>query len=224
MTVRHLVSYPKSGRTWIRYVYHQLGIADQVHFHHDGFEFNDGRKLPHDFDLERRRTEYATVDRIVYVRRDPRDVMASLYHQVTGRFREMFQYEGTISDFIRDEYFGAGVLADFRAIWGELAREPSVLTIDYEDCHRDLSAVIRRTLIHFGFETPEQQLLVAIENSTFTKMKELEDSGGFPQPWLRRRNEAPKVRRGVVGGYVNEFSGADIEFMNQVFRLEEPAR
>ena len=76
-------------------------------FHHDGFEFNDGAKPPHDFNQANRLSTYAKIDRLVYLERDPRDVMVSLYFQVTKRFKDFFRYEEDISTFIRDDYFGA---------------------------------------------------------------------------------------------------------------------
>src|SRR5258705_10176687 len=103
---RQFVSYPKSGRTWIRYVLSLLGVADQIRFHHDTFEFNNPAKPAPNLDFEERFQRYRSVEKIVYLYRDPRDVMVSLYFQVTGRFKDFFGYEGTISDFIRDEYFG----------------------------------------------------------------------------------------------------------------------
>jgi hypothetical protein len=54
-----------------------------VRFHHDGFEYNDGARPPLDFDFAARLRRSAHVDRIVYLHRDPRDVMVSLFFQVT---------------------------------------------------------------------------------------------------------------------------------------------
>ena len=129
---RQFISYPKSGRSWIRYALSLLGIHNEITFHHDKFEFNDGSLPAHDFSYETRIQKYAGVDRIVYLSRDPRDVMVSLYHQVTGRFKDFFNYEGTISEFIRDDYFGARNLRAFQDMWRSLAEEIPVLLITYE--------------------------------------------------------------------------------------------
>src|SRR5262245_27338651 len=101
------ISFPKSGRTWLRYMLTVLGHEGAVAFQHDGFEFNDGALPAHDFSLERRLAQYGVGDKIIYMDRDPRDVIVSLYYQVTGRFRDFFGYQGDVSAFIRDPYFGA---------------------------------------------------------------------------------------------------------------------
>ncbi|MBU0755948.1 MAG: glycosyltransferase family 4 protein, partial [Planctomycetes bacterium] len=117
---RHFISYPKSGRTWVRYALTLLGVADKIHFHHDGFEFNNGAKPPHCFDYQVRVRRYQNVDRVIYLSREPKDLITSLYFQVIGRFRDFFGYRGSISDFIRDDYFGAENLRKFRAMWEKI--------------------------------------------------------------------------------------------------------
>lgn len=220
MITRQFISYPKSGRTWIRYVLHALGKGELVEFHHDGFEFNDGSLPVHDFDIERRRRVYRRVEHIVYLRRDPRDIIVSLYHQVTERFADYFDYRGALSEFIRDDYFGAQVLARFRSVWDELAHSPSVLVVDYEDCHRDLIGVMQRILDHYGFQVNPERLREVCDSSSLSRMREIELSGAFPHPWLKLRNGAPKVRRGQVGNYADELDEADIRYLDQIFGTE----
>uniref|UniRef100_A0A9E7ZNJ6 Sulfotransferase domain-containing protein n=1 Tax=Bosea sp. NBC_00436 TaxID=2969620 RepID=A0A9E7ZNJ6_9HYPH len=212
-----LISYPKSGRTWFRYMLVQLDQASNVHFHHDGFEFNDGRKPPLNFDAKTRLTHYADDDKIIYLRRDPRDVMVSLYHQVTGRFQDFFGYRGSISDFLRDPYFGAHHLARAQAMWQELAMMKGFLTITYEDCHRDPVAVLQRSLDYWGLSADRNAIERAVEASSLDKMRQIEDADTFAEPWLRKRNGAAKVRRGLVGGFRLELNEQDIKFLNEVF-------
>ena len=78
---RELISFPKSGRSRIRFGLHQIGLGDAVRFHHDGFEFNDGAKPPLDFSVEKRVKRIKPEDRIVFLKRDPRDVIVSCYFQ-----------------------------------------------------------------------------------------------------------------------------------------------
>lgn len=216
---RHFVSYPKSGRSWVRYMLAQLGVDADIVFQHDRFEFNNGARPPHDFSLERRLAQYANIDRVVYLERDPRDVMVSLYHQVTGRFQDFFGYTGTLSQFVRDDYFGAENLRRFRALWAELVAQRGFLKITYEDCHADAALTLRRVVDYYGFDLAEDRIVAAVASAAFDKMREVEQSEAFPQPWLRPRNGALKVRRGKVGGFRDSLSTADIAYLDAVFGL-----
>lgn len=220
---KHFVSYPKSGRTWIRYMLVQVAPEQDIRFHHDHFEFNDGARPPHDFDLRRRLREYGHVERLVYLERDPRDVMVSLYHQVTGRFRDFFNYAGSPSDFIRDPYFGAQNLRQFRQMWDEVVRLHGFLKVSYEECHQDAQGTLSRIADYFGLDCTRERIEEAVEAGTFERMRSVEIGETFPQPWLRPRNGMTKVRKGKVGGHADELGPDDIAYLNSVFFAGSPA-
>lgn len=214
---RHFISYPKSGRSWLRFALSELGHDGKIVFHHDGFEFNDGRLPAHNFDLEKRRLKYRPPSRAVYLTRDPRDIIVSLYYQVTGRFSDFFNYQGDISAFIRDDYFGAHNLQRFQQMWEQLCDEGLALRISYEECHDNFEDVLRRVLDHYGFDSLAEDISRVAQDSSFENMKQVEQSGTFKAPWLRPRNESPKVRQGKVGGYRENLADADIAFLESVF-------
>lgn len=218
----HLISYPKSGRSWIRFALSVLGHGHDIAFHHDGFEFNDGSLPAHNFDAGFRRIQYAPPCRLVYLARDPRDLIVSLYHQVTGRFSDFFDYQGDISDFIRDEYFGAQNLYRFQKMWDQLCTEGLALKTSYEECHDDLEKVLRRILDYYQLDYAAADVSRAAQISSFENMKKIEQSGDFPEPWLRTRNGAPKVRQGKVGGYLKALDDSDIAYLDSVFHLDQP--
>lgn len=216
---RHFVSYPKSGRTWIRFILAQLGIEEQILFHHAGFEFNDAAKPPLNFSLKDHLEQYSKIEKLVYLTRDPRDIIVSLYFQVTGRFKDYFHYDRSIAEFIRDDYFGAVNLQRFREMWNELSRSLGFLQVSYEMCHRNMVSVMHMMLSYYEFDIPARQIEMAVHNASFEKMKAVELSRKFPHPWLRPRNESLKVRRGKVGGFHDYLSEADEAFLNRVFRM-----
>ncbi|MCC6781676.1 MAG: sulfotransferase domain-containing protein [Planctomycetes bacterium] len=211
------VSFPKSGRTWMRFALTQLGVADAVIFEHDGFEYNDGTRPALDFDASARWDKCHRADRVVYMSRDPRDTIVSLFHQVTGRFRDFFAFEGTIAEFIRDPYFGAENLAGFQRMWRGAVDAGLAVRVRYEDAHRDFAGVLRTVLDAFGIVRGEAEIAAAATAARFSNMKELEQSGEFAEPWLRTRNAAPKVRRGQVGGFRDELDEADQRWLATVF-------
>jgi hypothetical protein len=213
---RQFISYPKSGRSWIRYTLHLLALEKLIRFHHDGCEFSDSTKPPLALDFARRLAIYSNRGRVVYLRRDPRDVMVSLYYQVKGRMRDVFDFKGDISSFIRNEYFGAANLIEFDRQWQQLCQRGLALGVNYEECHESLQGVVRKILIWYDLDVSDRELREACEGATFEKMRAVELKGEFDQPWLRPRNGATKTRRGVVGGYTDTLSDADIAFLEQL--------
>jgi len=220
-TPRQLVSFPKSGRTWIRYILSQLHVDNQICFHHDGFGFSDHHRPTLDFNLPRRLREYAHVEKLVYLHRDPRDVMVSFYHQITGRMKEKYGYQGTISDFLRDDYFGAAMLHRFQQMWHQIVAQRGFLAVSYEECHQNTQEVIGKILSYFNLDVPADQLHAAVAQGDFESMKRVEQSGTFPEPWLNPRNGAPKVREGKISGFREALSPEDIAYLNQQFGLPE---
>ena len=199
----------------MRYILHQCRVDDRILFHHDGFEFNDGDKPAHDFSVEERVRRYAPPDKIVYLERDPRDVIVSLFHQVTGRFDDFFAYRGSLSDFIRDPYFGLDPLLAFQSMWRRVAAATDCVTIRYEDLHEGTEREVRRILAHFKLDVAEDQLEAALAGSTLEAMRAVEAAERFGEPWLRPRLGHAKVRKGRVGSHSEEMSAADIEYCDQ---------
>ena len=214
------ISFPKSGRTWVRYMLNTLGVDDAIDFQHDGFEFNDGAKPILDFDLNTRLKKYGKRDKVVYLERDPRDVMVSFFHQITGRFRDYFAYEGDLSAFVRDDYFGAHNLAAFQRMWREIVAQRDFLLVEYERVHEDTAGILRAIVDYYGLTVEDDRIEQTVEQGRIDNMRKVETSDAFPQPWLRTRNGHPKVRSGIVGGDADALSPEDIAYLNRVFDID----
>lgn len=214
---REFVSFPKSGRSWLRYALTLAGVADSIVFHHDGCEYSERSMPPHDLDFGARLARHSHGGKIVYMGRDPRDVMVSLFHQVRGRMSNVFDFRGDLSEFLRHPYFGAHNLRDFSRQWEQICERGLALRVTYEECSRDFPKVLRRVLAYYDLPVADDVFEGAARGATFEQMKRREDSGTFPDPWLRLRNGAPKMRRGIVGSHRIELCHDDIRLLDQLF-------
>ena len=215
---RQLLSFPKSGRTWLRYALLRLGYGDKdIRFHHDGFEFSDPALPALDFDAQKRIEAYRS-DRVVWLRRDPKDLYVSFHNQITQRFRDIFGLECPMEELAEHPYFGADKLAGFLRMQERIAAELGWLALDYSDLHRDFEGCLRLCLLHWGLPLPSDALLAqAARESSFANMRAVEDEGLFPADWLRRRNGAPKTRRGQEGSFLLEASLPAQNILGSIF-------
>lgn len=150
--------------------------------------------------------------------------MVSLYHQVTGRMSDVFAFSDGLSEFLRHPYFGAHTLREFSDQWRQLCKQGIALPVTYEECTTDLPGVLRRVLEHYDLPFTRDAVEHASERASFERMKAVEDSGTFPDPWLRRRNGASKMRRGVVGSHRTELTDSDLKYLAAVFAPDEPVQ
>ena len=235
-----IISFPKSGRTWLKLM---VGKALCEHLHIDESEMLDFDRLAestgipattflHDgsslkererFDeLATSKAEFADSS-VVFILRDPRDVMVSLYFQATRRRRA---FTGTIEDFIRDPTHGIRKCAAFHRIWADNQHVPrKFLLVTYEDMKRDPASVVRSVLGVLGMDDVSTAAVdSAVAFGDFENMQQLESSGHFADPILRpgRSNDPDsfKVRRGKVGGYSDYLSDSDCAYLEKVMAEE----
>ena len=209
-----VLSYPKSGRTWLRVMLDDLGV--EAEYTHAGAE----HKNPiHYTALSTSAAE--RFRRIVFLSRDPRDTVVSAYHQ--AKWRDRNRYMGTISQFIRDPHFGIEKVIYFNAIWHDLARQnEKILPITYEELHESGVATLSRVLEHFGRQTQYSSILEAIERNRFSRMQAREIAGDFERKYGNRLGAADpsepnslKCRSGKIGSFSEELSSVDVAFCDE---------
>ena len=161
----YVISYPKSGRTWLRaligkylslkykipehkillteFITNQSGLP-RVWCSHDGSSLKNGTKYQN---LSHDRMRYAD-KKVILLGRDIKDTLVSAYFQATKR-RNIFK--GTIFEFIRDERFGILKILTFYDIWLQDRHVPkSILFIRYEDLHQNPKDTVRKVLSFIG--------------------------------------------------------------------------
>jgi hypothetical protein len=221
-----VVSFPKSGRTWLHVMLARLAHGAQAPFVLDVpgvlFTHDDADKpaQPLRTDFER----YAE-RKVVLLVRDPRDVLVSYFAHRTRRDRT---YVGPLSAFVREPGYGAARIADFLAAWWAHRAVPrGFLLVRYEDLHADPRKELERLARFVGLPHGDAELEEAATFAAFDRMVEMERAGVFADRRLRaadaRDRESYKVRRGEVGGWVTALTPEDAAWVSAVMARTLPA-
>jgi hypothetical protein len=212
-----IVSFPKSGRTWLRVMLDDIGA--QTGFTHDGSDHQ--LRLPLAA-LEADKSQYKGAKVLLLVR-DPRDTAVSGYFQVTRRLKLA---DVSISDILRDERHGLKKICHFNLQWFAAAagfRKKQFKILSYEQMHKTPAAALCEVAGFAGVSLDPQIAELIASNRAFARLRAAEASGELAHrygPYLlpgdRNDAESFKVRRGVIGGYVDYLSEADRSYCESV--------
>ena len=231
-----IVSYPKSGRTWLRVligkalcmrfdldeqvIFDKQGLAEASGFHlsytHDDAGFHDRQPYT---ELATDKAFYAK-RKVVLLIRAPRDVLVSCYCHLSRRTRTN-AFTGSFSEFVRSDVYGIRRLLTFYNIWeGALPSLPQAALLRYEDLHADPRHCLRSVLEFIGVpDVPDAIVSTAVEYASFGNMKRLEEARRFESRKMRpgdsEDEESYKVRRGVVDGYRDYLGAEDCRYIDQ---------
>jgi alcohol sulfotransferase len=226
-----VVSFRKSGRTWLRAMLSHLchrryGVPEGELLEFDNLHRLDPR-IPrvfftHDLPWDpwnrwwRRllRPEPFRGKRVLLLVRDPRDATVSLHFQLAKREppgqrrRERLPAAGVppLAEFLLDPRHGqlARCVA-FLNRWAARSRKlPGVVLLRYEDLHADAAGGLRRAAGLLG-DFAEEEIRAAVAFAAFDSLREKEARGFFRSGRLRPGDpgdpDSFKVRRGRVGGW-----------------------
>jgi hypothetical protein len=219
-----LVSYPKSGNTWTRFLIANLAYPEK---NPDFSNINDLIPDPEAMakrDLERtprprilKSHDYfdPRFQKVVYIIRDPRDVVLSEYYFDIKRqaIGEDFPVDKFVSRFVRGE------LNHPHGTWGEnvatwfytRARDPRFLLVRYESLQADGMHELRRIAEFLGIPADEDRLSFALRQSSADRMRELEKKQAHLWSSTKEtRKDKPFVRAAKVGGWKTELPESSV--------------
>ena len=236
----YLVSFPKCGRTWLRMMIgsataRHLGLEpadpmDLESFHRLSPRFPRLR-VTHDLEPHRLRPEEIVFRRglyrkarILFLVRDPRDVLASQFHH--QKHRRRFD-PGQPSFETADEMVEAGrgglrSLLRFYNVWAEgLPATAGAILLHYEDLKADPVGELRRAMSFLGLgDVAEESVRHGVAEGSLARMRAVERSGAAGHSRLQPADPANpdsfKVRKGAVGGHRDDFSPEAIEAMDAI--------
>lgn len=218
-----LVEFPKSGITWLSFLIASVnlqksGFDRQPTF----FAINDlvpdihtSRHLPpplpfpgHRF-IKSHAPHNPLYSKVIYLVRDPRDVMTS-YHAFATK---LDWYQGSLSAMIRDPNFGINAWVNHAQSWLTHTR-PSVsfCVIKYEDLRSDTAGILQHIYTLLGFKIEPDIINTAVNQSSFSKMKENEYFCAKQNLTLPK--DFTFVRKGG-SSYKEDLSEKDLEFIKE---------
>jgi hypothetical protein len=230
-----LVSFPKSGRTWLRVLinatcashfgvrvsnyldFRAVGAAcpemPKVHAMHDD---EPQWKTPRQLLTSKR--EFQT-RKVIFLARDPRDVVVSQYFHLTKRMRLDV---GDLPTFLRSRKGSLETIVRYDNVWAERRSVPAAfLLVRYEDLHADASRELRRVLDFVGLsQVGDAAVRDGLAFASFENMRTMEARDAMESSILRPGDptdpESFKVRKGVVGGYRSYLSDRDVAYADDL--------
>ncbi len=210
------ISYPKSGRTWLRMILNTLNI-DLEYSHFDtgadrkswGKKF-DGLEFP-----------FVQREKIIFLHRDPRDVVVSMFYEFTKRQlpvldpvqREKYKIKGLLppldlAEFVRSPRFGIEKTIVFNIA---CKNSLNAFVLTYENMMANSFESISSLLDYLGASRTHDEIDSAVKENDFKSMRKREETGDIPVNMVGRLGPTDpsdinsyKVRKGVVGGWVSE--------------------
>lgn len=209
-----LVSYPKSGNTWVRFLLANLMYPNEA----VGFA-NINRLLPAPGVLSKRFLRSLPRPRVlkshepfdvrfrkvIYLVRDPRDVAVSEYHfDLKKRYIEPdVTLERFVKRFIAGETSSYGSWWEHAASWIAARQDnPSFLLVRYEDLLEDSIGETRKIAEFLGIQADNERLQAAVDRSSADRMRTLEKQQADQWTGTKgTRKEIPFVRAAKSGGW-----------------------
>ena len=239
-----IVSFGKSGRTWLRVMlsrFYQVkyGLGKRYLIGFDNLN-RKNREIPKLFfthdnyikDYTGNRDSKADFydKKVILLVRNPLDVAVSQFFQWKYRMRpdkkslNNYPVHGrdvSIYDFVMDPDAGLIKIIDYLNLWAsESEKIKNLLIVRYEDMRRDPTGVLDRIVQFIGTPGNKDQIQEAVRFASVENMRNMEHkrtfwlSGGRMLAKDRSNPDSYKVRKAKVGGYRDYFDRDQIQLMN----------
>ena len=221
-----IVSYPRSGNTWTRFL-----IANLLHPDKSVTFANIEQLIP---DAEAQSSRYMKRVRsprvikshqyfdhryckVIYIVRDPRDVAVS-YYQFARKYRSVqdgSSLESFVSDFVRGRLNSAswGTWGENVGTWTAARHgKESFLLLRYEDLIAGATIELKRLAQFLGIDVSLQHLLDAVNRSSADRMRDLEKTQS--DTWVstkNKRNDIPFIGPASTGNWKAKLTDRSVE-------------
>jgi hypothetical protein len=227
------LSYPKSGRTWVRFMvddylarYYRRNLKNVflaekdlvVGRHHRILYTHFTDRLDYyDMGSFEERSTLVPRSHCVLLTRNIYATLASSYHGVRYRYGRDF----TPSEFLRRPRVGAMKIISFYNLWVQLQREfLTTRVFSYETLRADTRGVFPQVLEALGIPLDLRLAEEVVEGSSFERLRELSESEAYRGTRLAPTDPANpksyKVREAKPDGFRSVFSDEDVQYIKRV--------
>jgi hypothetical protein len=219
-----LVSFPKSGNTWTRFLLANLIYPEQpatfANLHRlipdpEGTTKRDFDRMPRPRIIKSHDCFDPRYPRVIYVVRDPRDVVLSQYHyhRKLKKIADDSPIETFVTRFLAGETCAHGSWGQHVVTWLATRREESrFLLLRYEDMIADTAREMAKIVKFLGITASSEQIAQAVERSSAGRMRKLEQAQTDQCDLTKNsRKDLRFVRAAGSGGWKSELPPAMAE-------------
>ncbi len=216
-----LVSYPKSGNTWLRFllgniIYENVDFSNMEKFVPDIYIVNNKKlkAIPKPRILKSHEYFHPKYKKVVYIVRDPRSVAVSYYHYQIKfkKIDEKFPFSEFLVNFIAGHYDSFGTWSENIESWlaTSEADTDKFILVRYEDLKVSTYEQLKTITKFIGLNIDDEVMKISIKKSSFDNMKSNEILNKTKIQVLRNSNiEMPFVRAGKIDEWKSYFSDSD---------------
>ncbi|XP_044148062.1 amine sulfotransferase-like isoform X2 [Bufo gargarizans] len=234
-----LVTYPKSGTVWTQQILSLIFNEG----HRNGTEsINNWTRMPwieanlHNVDFKSRpsprtltthlpyylmpRELRNRMGKIIYVCRNPKDVLVSYYHffKMNPRLKYEINWETFFNLFISGRVF-IGSWFDHVKGWYTHKEDFNILFLTYEEMKKDLQSVVLKISKFVDINLDEKAIDTVVQRSTFKNMKDDPLSNyKFVSKDLLDQSKGDFLRKGIAGDWKNIMTVAQSEMFDKLFK------
>ncbi|KAM5181157.1 amine sulfotransferase-like [Mantella aurantiaca] len=236
-----LVTYPKSGTIWTQQVLsliccegHRNGTEKIVTM--DRMPWFESRALNPDGDYNTRPSPRMfsshlsetfvpqglkdTKAKVIYVMRNPKDVMTSFYHfeKLAVLTVKSLDFQVFFEKFLDGDVF-TGKWFDHVRGWYTHKDEYNILFLKYEDMIKDLRSVVKQISTFLGIKLDDETIDLVMKKATFKEMKNdsLANHDDVPENLIDIKTGS-YMRKGQVGDWKNIMTVAQSEYFDKLFQ------
>lgn len=213
-----LVSYPRSGTTWLRFLLYEALTGESPEFghikkavaslnkHHEA-----AKVLGEQGRLIQSHETYSDGDyRTVYAVRDPRSVALSEYQWQRRLGLEPGTLDRFINHFVRGRSNPWGAWDRHVTFWldSDAARNNRLHLIRFENLRGDTVGTVRAALLFLGCDNDEDDLKRIVDGNSVERMRAKEDAAKKRGWRSTARSDIRFVNEGNVGGWRDQLTDA----------------